>query len=88
MNTATKRFSALLVTLPFRLVLPIPDGAVDSTDRPIVPYQYALSGGQQFPSVGWVAGYPHAAFVMGKRVSVSIAEPLQSAWVEMQERGL
>lgn len=41
MNTPNKRASAIGIALAFRLVLPVPDGTVDTPDRPHVAYSYA-----------------------------------------------
>jgi hypothetical protein len=40
MDTASKRASAMLISLPFRPILPIPDGTVDSWDWPLLAHMY------------------------------------------------
>lgn len=46
MTTAQKRFSALLVALPMRFVLPIPDGTIDASERAMAAYLYAMQAGE------------------------------------------
>ena len=40
MDTANKRASAIMVSLPFRGILPLPDASVDAWDRPTVAFMY------------------------------------------------
>lgn len=41
MDTASKRNSAIYVTQPWRLFLPVPDGSVGQPDRQHVPWLYS-----------------------------------------------
>lgn len=40
MDTANKRASAILIGLPFRGMLPIPDASIDAGDRAQVAFMY------------------------------------------------
>lgn len=87
MNTATKRFAALLVTLPFRCVSPLPDGTIDASDRPITVYRYALAASSPTPVVptkGWMAQIGASAYVANRQATCSVAFPEQSTFVAVE----
>ena len=54
MDTRNKRASAAMVGLPFRGVLPLPDGTISLLDRVFIAYMYVF--GSETPSGGGTEG--------------------------------